>query len=142
MKRIILSLLVFATLSHASAQGVQSDIPTVVKNTFVTKFPKAVTPKWTHTKMTYEVQFMVGLSDHQATIDSLGNMVRHQYEISSRSLPKVVNDNITKNHLNAKIENTEQIDVGRTSTYVVQMRDASGVHKVTFNQEGKEISSK
>ena len=143
MKSIFLSLIIIATTFHALAQDVQPDkIPTVVKNTFVTKYPKAVSPKWTHANRIYNAEFKIGLSDHQATIDSLGNLLKHQYEITFRSLPKAVNDNLNANYPEAKIENVEQVDVGRTASYIVHLRDVTGLHHISFNQEGKETAKK
>jgi hypothetical protein len=143
MIKILFPLLFLGATAVFSQELATTKVPVPVMNTFNTKFPKALSAKWQRSGLFYDVKFMMGVADHQASLDSVGTMLRHEYDISSRSLPKPVQDNLIKNYGRFKIEDVQQIDVGRTSTsYRVQIKFDSEQYKVTFDQSGKELEKK
>src|SRR6478609_1355957 len=144
MKKILLPLLFLGLSLGSFAQDLTvSQVPVPVMNTFNTKFSKALNVKWQRAGLFYDVRFVLGVADHYASIDSVGTVLRHEYDISSRSLPKPVLDNLIANYGRFKVEDVQRIDVGRTTTnYLVQIKFDSEQYKVTFDQNGKELSKK
>jgi hypothetical protein len=143
MKKILVFLLFVSSVAGFSQDLAPAKIPVPVMNTFNIKFPKALNTKWQRAGLFYDAKFVMGVADHQATIDSVGTMLRHEYDISSRSLPKPVLDNLIQNYGRFKVEDAQRIDVGRTSTtYRVQIKFDSEQYKVIFDQSGKELEKK
>lgn len=143
MKRMLFLLLLLEATLGFSQDLPPAKIPVPVMNTFNIKFPKALNTKWQRPGLFYEVKFVLGVAEHQASIDSVGTVLRHEYDISARSLPKPVQDNLIQNYGRFKIEDAQRIDVGRTSTtYRIQIKFDSEQYKVTFDQSGKELEKK
>jgi|GEM_PF-3121815 len=144
MKKIFLSILLLIFCEAGFSQELApAKIPVPVMNTFNIKFPKALSTKWQRPGLFYNVTFTMGVAEHEASIDSVGTVLRHEYDISSRSLPKPVLDNLIQNYRLFKIEDVQRIDVGRTSTtYRVQIKFDSEQYKVIFDQSGKELEKK
>src|SRR5690606_29211703 len=93
MKKAFLigSVVLAAFSTTTTAQDIpQSQVPSLVVNSFQKTFPKTFDAEWELQGELYEVEFETGLlgTDHHAWYDKTGKLVKHKEEISKGRLPK------------------------------------------------------
>ena len=138
MKKVIFlaGSLIYSILSFA--QEVQSkEVPSIVLNTFKQNFPKASDVEWKLKNGEYKVEFEIGRTDHEAWLNTKGNVVKHKQEIPSNKLPKEVAASINKNYKGYRIADAEKIESGQKVVYKVELKAASREEDVVFDQSGK-----
>jgi hypothetical protein len=89
MKKLILAacLLFSATLGY-SQDIKETEVPSVVLNTFKQQYAKAEKVEWKLKAGLYKVEFKVAKDDHEIWLDKTGKVVKHKEEIKSAQLPK------------------------------------------------------
>lgn len=116
----ILSVLLFSSFAFAQSIS-EKEVPNSVKAAFSKKFPNQKNVKWEKEKENYEASFSMGKTEHAAVIDSKGNLLETEEEISVKELPADAVAYIQKNYSGKKIKEAAKIT------------DAKGI--VTFEAE-------
>lgn len=122
MKNSILACLALLFTSFTIAQRVsEKDVPKIVKSTFLISYPDQTNVQWEKEKENYEASFTIGKTSHAMLLDSDGNIIETEEEISVKKLPAKALAYIQKSYKNKKIKEAAII------------RDAHGI--VTFEAQ-------
>lgn len=141
MKRVFLiGVLALALIVNtASAQGIsQSQVPSLVVNSFQQAFPKAADVEWELNGENYKVEFETGLhgKDHDAWYDKSGKLMRHKEEISQSDLPEKILAKTKSDFSTYRVDDVTKIMEGTKVTYNLELKSLVEKWKVTFDSEG------
>jgi hypothetical protein len=138
MKKLIIILLAAWVVNvNANAQDIpQSQVPSVVLNSFQVKFPNATDIDWELKGDQYKVDFEIGTRDHDIWIDKSGNIKKHKEDIAKKELPQEIVKKIEKDFGSYKIDDTDKIEVDGKVVYQVELDGAADDRKVTFTAGG------
>ncbi len=141
MKKLLIGFtVVLLTSFSVMAQKAPRGVPAVVLNAFQQQFPKARQVEWERRKDgTFEVEFNVGLvgRDQKAFISPDGNVLKHEEELSSSSLPDAVKKQIKTEFDGYRIDEVKKIEEAGKITYAVDLESRYGDLKVLFDTDGK-----
>lgn len=135
MKKIIFLLTLTTAVALVNAQKVQQkDVPGPVQKGFQKQFPTVKNIKWEKENGNYEAGFIANGVETSVIVDSSGNIVETETEISRNALPTSIKEYIAKNYPNQKIKEAAKItDVKGIVTY-----EAEVAHKdLIFDSKGK-----
>ncbi|WP_291286313.1 PepSY-like domain-containing protein [Flavobacterium sp.] len=139
MKHSILTCLVLLFSSFAIAQRVsEKEIPNSVKSKFLISHPGQTHVKWEKEKENYEASFTSGKTKHSTLLDSNGNILETEEEISVKQLPANALAYIQKTYKNKKIKEAAMItDAHGTVTFEAQVASID----LIFDKQGTYIKS-
>lgn len=138
MKKILIAFAVLPWALFSCSQNiVQSQVPSVVLNTFKQNFPDAMDVEWEKKWNMYEVEFEIGNADHEVWIDNSGKIIKHIQDYSFAALPQPVRDAITKDYSQYKLEDVDMIEADGKVTYEVEFESGKMELIVTFSPDGK-----
>jgi hypothetical protein len=111
MKKVILILAIALIGNFAGAQTVkESDVPSVVKKTFFTKYPNIKVDKWEKKKTDYLAKFDENSTATCVVIDVKGNWVKTKAHIDASMLPKTASDYMEKTYPGKKITEASKVN--------------------------------
>jgi hypothetical protein len=145
MKRIFLigSFALALFVNTATAQDLkQSQVPSLIVNSFQKSFPKTSDVEWELDGEYYKVEFETGLfgTDHDAWFDKTGKLIRHKEEISKSGLPQKVLAKINSDFKGYRVEDVKKITEGDKVTYTLDLETISEEWKVAFDSNGNVLS--
>ncbi len=120
----------------------ETEVPSVVLNTFKQKFPKAVDVEWKLKAEMFKAEFEIGKDDHEIWLEKSGKIVKHKEEIKSEQLPKEVLASINKDYKDYKIHDSNKTDNAGVVTYKVELKNPGSELDITYDKNGKLISKK
>jgi hypothetical protein len=134
MKRTFILIFLFLASYLLHAQNEKSnEIPSSVKSEFSSLYPGITDVKWSKEDGNFEAEFKVEKVETSVVIDSKGNLMETEQEISTDQLPKQATDYIAGSYPGKKIAETAKItDSKGTVTYEVQI----GKSDLIFDAEG------
>ncbi len=148
-KSIALAGFLGIVLTSCAQTTVQSNIPSVVTNSFQKQFPNATDVEWEFDKLStpqvYNVEFDANMNEHEAWIDAKGNIVSHKEEIRVTQVPANIKQAVKRDFPDFRIEDADKYESDGQVTYKMELDkgtfDQSGIEwKVTYDHEGKLIS--
>lgn len=143
MKNLLLITgLLFQSVFCVAQDIPQSQVPSVVVNSFKQQFPKATDVEWELKGDQYQVEFEIGLADHEAWIDATGKIVTLRQEIPAKDLPEAVKTTIKRDFDGYRTTDTKKITDHGTITYKAELKKFSEEWDVTFSQDGKILDKK
>ncbi|QED36892.1 hypothetical protein FK178_03825 [Antarcticibacterium arcticum] len=141
---IVISLFVLGSLFISCDENTSnSDIPSVVLNTFNLEFKQVEDISWKRRGEHYEVEFEIEDVDHSALINAAGKLIKYKKEIEIRDLPQEVlasirsagSGKIGELHL-LVIENKKyyqvEIDGRLTDSYMIFLESGEEVENVIY----------
>ncbi|WP_298247890.1 PepSY-like domain-containing protein [uncultured Christiangramia sp.] len=139
MKRFILmTMLVAGSLISCDADDNQNvETPSVVLNTFQSKFPDAQDIEWEKDQENFEVEFEIDQIEHTALINREGNLLKRKNEIEISDLPEVVLQNLQANYEVDKIDDIETLYLEQSIFYQIEIENTFSSKKIIFNQGGE-----
>lgn len=139
MKNSIFAFLALLFSSFAIAQSVsEKDVPNIVKSTFLLSYPDQTNVKWEKEKGNYEANFTIGKTQHAMLLDSSGNILETEEEISVKKLPAKALAYIQKKYKNKKITEAAKItDAHGKVTFEAQVTSID----LIFDKQGTYIKS-
>jgi hypothetical protein len=144
MKKIFfISITAFITsVSSGFAQDItQSEVPSVVVNSFQKTFPKAVEVEWELKGDKYKVEFETGFDvDHSAWYTKEGTLTKHKEEIAQSALPKTVVSAINANYKGYRIDDCSKYTQYGKVSYKVELESEAQDWKIWFDPSGKELN--
>lgn len=144
MKKIMMiaaGLLLGTVLSYG--QDIPSaQVPSVVLNNFKTEFPKAADIEWEQKGSGYEVDFEIGLTDHEARFDSTGRIAKHTEDLKVRDLPQSIQSSVKQSYKEYRVTDVKKITEGSEITYELELEKGKAEWKVTFNAAGTALSKR
>lgn len=128
------------TSLSVAAQPAPRGVPAVALNAFQQQFPNARQVEWERRRDgTFEVEFNIGWMgrDQKALISPDGNVIKHEEDISSSSLPEAVKKQIRSEFAGYRIDDAKKVNEAGQVSYVVDLESRSGDVKVQFDAQGK-----
>jgi hypothetical protein len=139
MKTSVLTLFALLISAFAIAQDLDiKDVPGIVKSTAIIKFPDAKNLKWEKEKENYEVSFIIDNKEQSALIDSSGNLLQTETQISEDELPDSILPYVKVNYRRKKIRNFSKITEPNGKVYFeveIYKKDIIFDHKGNFVKE-------
>ncbi len=129
--------------SSAFGQDIpQSQVPSLIVNSFQQTFSKAFDVEWELKGDLYKVEFETGLlgTDHDAWYDKTGKLVRHKEEISKSDLPQKILAKINSDFSGYRIDDVKKITEGSKVTYSLELKTFTEEWKVAFDENGNLLS--
>lgn len=144
MKKLVAASmsLICIGLTKSYAQDIkQSDVPSVVVNSFEKAFPKAMDVEWELKGDLYKVEFETGATerDHSAWYSKTGELKKHKEDITKNELPKAVLAKIAKDYSGFTVDDCDKYTADGKSTYKVELDSATQEWKITFDANGVEL---
>lgn len=143
-KLFLITALALAFFPHTLlAQDIpQSQVPSLVLNSFQKSFPKAADIEWELKGELYKVEFETGLlgTDHDAWYDNTGKLIRHKEEISKSDLPQNVLAKINSDFNGYRVKDVKKITENNHVTYTLELKTFSEEWKVAFDSQGTMLS--
>jgi hypothetical protein len=149
MKTLILIIAVSLVYITASAQQNKTNpnprkgfsVPSVVKNTFAAKFPKATNVKWGAAKDSkYEADFTLNKHEVSAFFTPSGMLVKTDTELSETELPKTIKTYLSTNLKGYKISEIDKLEIKGKTTYKMQATKEKIEYDLEFDKNGKVLS--
>lgn len=116
----------------------QSDVPSVVVNSFKKEFPKAKDVEWEKKGDVYNVEFEIGLSssDYEAWYDADGKIIKYTQEIPNRDLPKAIKEKIKSEYKGYRVDDVKKQVENNIVTYLVEIEKKKEEMHLVFNEDG------
>lgn len=141
MKTIQLIAILFLTTTFAQAQDInESQVPSVVLNTFKTEFPKASDVEWEKQGNQYQVEFEIGyFSDYEAWFKASGDIILYEVEISKRKLPVAVKNTVQQKYKAYQIDDVKKINEKGQISYTIELEKGQEEINIIINENGQII---
>lgn len=141
MKRVFLiGTFAFFTLANTVfAQDIpQSQVPSLVVNSFQQKFPKAIDIEWELSGDLFKVEFETGLlgADHDAWFDKTGKLIKHEEEISKSDLPQKVTAKINSEFNGYWVSDVKKIIEDSKVVYTLEVKKLTEEWKLAIDAAG------
>ena len=116
-----------------------SQVPSIVENTFKSKFAQAKNVEWEFANDTYEVSFEVENIDHDALLDSSGNLLKYKHRIDGTAVPKEIRAFLAKEHPKGKWVDAEYVVDGNSKYFQIELDGFFTDTKLVVDSNGKEL---
>ncbi|EPR65969.1 PepSY-like domain-containing protein [Cyclobacterium qasimii] len=123
MKKQLLIIGALSLFGYTQAQDIsQSQVPSIILNQFNAEFAKASDIEWEKAGELYSVEFETGWNvDHEIWYNAKGEMVKHKEDISSKDLPKAVNDKLKADFNKLSIDDLQRISDNGKVVYKMEL---------------------
>lgn len=135
-KFMLLGFLGTAFASCANTTVDQQEIPSVVINAVMTKYPDAEDLDWEIKGDIYEVEFDLGKNDCDVWVNKQGTILKVEQEIEISAVPAVVLNKVKAESNNAKLDDAKRIEIGKKVYYEIEMEGTFGDQKVVYSAGG------
>jgi hypothetical protein len=126
-----ISIALVLGLSACGQKVKKEDVPAAITAKFATLYPSVTDVKWSKEDANYEAEFDLNKSEASVLIDSLGNLLETETEITT--LPQVIQDYINKNLAGEKVkESSKIVDSAGKVTYEAEIKGADYI----FDEQG------
>lgn len=142
MKKIILltAVLLYSMLSFA--QDLQEkEVPSVVLNSFKQKFAKATDVEWELKNNLYKVEFEIARIDHEAWLNTSGQVVKTKQDLKANDLPKAISSKIASQYKGYRIDDVDKIEEGGKVKFKVELKKAGSEQNVYFDADGNVLKT-
>ncbi|HYF70670.1 MAG TPA: PepSY-like domain-containing protein [Ohtaekwangia sp.] len=137
MKTLMFSILAATISTAAVAQDIpQSDVPSLVLNTFQSKYEKATDLEWEKKGDLYKAEFEIGTREHDLWIDAKGQVTKHKEDFPKAELPAAIRQKIESEFKDYTIEDVDKIEEDGKVLYLVDLDGKTGDRDVFFNEDG------
>ena len=108
-KSIIVITLIMVSLVSFAQKTEEQNVPQVVKNALLQKFPKAKEVKWDKEGKNFEASFDLNNVDNSVLLSQDGKIVETEIEIKVSQLPKNALQYLKDNYKNQKVKEAAKI---------------------------------
>ena len=140
MKKTVNLIAALCVVLVSCAQDV-SMVPAIVLNSFKLHFPSAVDVEWDLEAGYFNADFDIDFKDHEAWLDSAGNLIKHQQDISSGSLPATVKETIKRDFASYRIDDIKKIEEGTNVTYKIELEKGPEERIIVLDVNGKVVQN-
>jgi len=145
MKFIILTFTAIGLMSCSLLPGdkdiAESEVPSVVKNAFASKYADAKEVDWEMRDKDFEVDFEINNVDYALLINSSGEILMQKEEITKEDLPDAVTSGINANFSDLQLDEVEKIEKDGAVYYQVEFDSTFKDKEVVFAANGQEEKS-
>jgi hypothetical protein len=136
LKLIVLAFLPIAFGACASTIDPQ-EIPSVVINAVVTKYPDAKDLDWEVKNGIYEAEFDLGKDDYEVWVNAEGTILKIEQEIKNTELPAVILSKLKTDYKDFKTDDAKRIEIGKAVYYEIELDGTFGDQKVVYSASGE-----
>lgn len=140
LKTII--LLVFATAAMWAQDLKPTEVPEVVKITFMKEFPKAIDVEWKRDREYYKAEFDVDWMDYEVWYTKEGVLFRKEQEIAREDLPEAILMEIEINYFEYFVEDVKILWQNNITTYKVDLESGDDSWEVIFDVDGNVLEER
>ncbi len=140
MKALTLALALSTFSFFAMAQEIkETEVPSVVMNSFKNQFTDAQKAGWEKLNDKYEVEFEQGTTERGAVLDASGKLLMLKQEITNAEVPAPVANAIKQNYGSYNLDEAEKIEYNGQTYYEVELSRWFILNKeLVFSADGKE----
>ncbi|MCV9927171.1 PepSY-like domain-containing protein [Flavobacterium sp. LS1R49] len=139
MKTLITTVFTILISAFAMAQDLDpKSVPGIVKSTILLKFPDATNVKWEKEKDNYEASFTIDNKKQSALVDSSGNLLQSEIQITAGQLPNGIIQYVKSNYRRKKVKDITKITEPTGKVYFeveIYKKDLIFDHKGNFIKE-------
>ncbi len=135
LKLIVLAFLPIAFGACASTIDPQ-EIPSVVINAVVTKYPDAKDLDWEVKNGIYEAEFDLGKDDYEVWVNAEGTILKIEQEIKNTELPAVILSKLKTDYKDFKTDDAKRIEIDKTVYYEIELDGTFGDQTVVYAASG------
>lgn len=122
MKAAIFSMVLAGlTLASCSSDLEESKVPSVVKNTLVSKFSYSGPVDWEKERGNYEAEFREDTLGYKALISPQGVLLRYKEPLALNELPSAVLQTLQSQYRDHGVEDLEKVVRGREAYYQLEL---------------------
>ena len=142
MKALTLALALSTFSFLADAQTIkETEVPSVVMNSFKGQFGDAQKAEWEKLNDKYEVEFEQGTAERGAVLDASGKVLMLKQEIENTEVPAGVTNAIKQNYGSYELDEAEKIEYNGQTYYEVELSRWFILSKeLVFSADGKETT--
>lgn len=139
MKALTLALFLSGSSLFSFAQDLkETEVPSVVMNSFKGQFADALKLEWEKKGNHYEVEFKHGQTERKVVLDASGKVLLQKQEISLTELPASVTAAIKQNFSSYDLDEAERIEADGKTYYAVELERFFLEKELVLTPEGKE----
>lgn len=132
---------VFLSIAACDNDIKPGQVPSIVENTFKSHFPHAMDVEWETLSDDYEVSFEMKNVDHDALLDSSGNLLKYKYEIDENTLPQSIKSFLEQEYPQEKWDDPEHIIDGNSEYFQLELDGFFNEKKLVLDKDGKKLSN-
>lgn len=136
LKLIVLAFLPIAFGSCASTIDRQ-EIPSVVINAVMTKYPDAKDLEWEVKNGIYEVEFDLGKDDYEVWVNAQGTILKVEQEITNTQIPAALLTKVKSDFKDFKLDDAKCIEIGKEVYYEIELDGNFGDQTVVYSDTGE-----
>ncbi|WP_300664973.1 PepSY-like domain-containing protein [Fluviicola sp.] len=136
LRLILTGFLGIAFVSCASTTIDQQEIPSVVINAVMTKYPDAKELDWEVKGGIYEAEFDLGKDDYEVWVNAEGTILKVEQEIKIAAIPSVVLNKVKADYKDGRLDEAKRIEIGKNVYYEIEVDLALGDQKVVYSAAG------
>jgi hypothetical protein len=118
----------------------QKEVPEAVKAGFTASFPEAAKVEWEKSGESYEVEFIFNNLEHEALLNTAGDVLKFKHDVQPADLPEAVTGSISQNYSGMLVSDPERVQQGDQEYYQLELeKDEQELHLV-FSADGQQQS--
>lgn len=136
--KALLVVFCFLMAVNAYSEEIEEDaVPSTVRSSFVSQYPKAEDVEWEKEGEHFEVDFEVNETEMSLIIDRNGTILEKETEISVEELPSVIRENLAAAYPGYEIKKAEKVEKDGEIIYEVEIEKRM---EVTYSVAGTVIA--
>jgi hypothetical protein len=116
-----ISFLLCICLSACGDNISANDVPSVVLNSFKSKFPNAMNIEWERADTHYEAEFETGSIDHAAQLTADGKLIMQKEDIEATNLPANISSLLKNKFRTYSTDQIERVEKDSFTYYQVEL---------------------
>lgn len=139
MKGLKLIVLAFLPIAFGSCAGTidQQEIPSVVINAVMTKYPDAKDLDWEVKNGVYEAEFDLGKDDYEVWVNAEGTILKVEQEIRTAQIPEVVLNKVKTEFKEFRLDDAKRIEIAKNVYYEIELDGTLGDQTVVYSAKGE-----
>lgn len=139
MKGLKLMVLAFLPIAFGACSATvdQQEIPSVVINAVMTKYPDAKELDWEVKNGVYEAEFDLGKDDFEVWVNTEGTILKIEQEIKNTQVPAAILSKLKSDYKDFKLDDAKRIEIGKAVYYEIELDGTFGDQTVVYSASGE-----
>ena len=139
MRGLKLIVLVFLSITFGSCASTieQQEIPSVVINAVMTKYPDATDLEWEVKNGVYAAEFDLGKEDYEVWVNPQGTILKVEQEIEHTEIPAAVIAKVKADFNGFKLDDAKRVEIAKNTYYEIELDGTLGDQKVVYSAKGE-----
>ena len=113
------------------------EIPSVVINAVMTKYPDATDLDWEVKGGVYEAEFDLGKEDYEVWVNSGGTILKVAQEIKNTQVPGIILKKIRTDFKDFKLDDAKRIEIAQKVYFELELDGTFGDQRVVYSVTGE-----